>query len=394
MSLFSSKWTLPEWKTPEWKTDNLRLGGGGNNRETGAQSLEAQPSVDRSTTSLQSQQQQLPAKRRPAADNDNNKENNNNSAGSSSPADDDTPQFKKQKNDATLQRSNSNNNSNNNKPSFSNDDERNNDDMDCDDDTAKSTAATTNGDGSSNNNTTDENQSSNLGSNVSNGDAGLSNDVSSSSIISSIVDGIKDKIVVNALAEGGDSEESTNNDLGEEVIFGDGGRGNDVSLLLWYASLFAIVYTISFAYTHLFPSLPLCLLYLQDDVAAELNEIGVHEFVKSLAETENQEDDDVEEEDDDDMNYESDSNQNLYQPSLPTNSQKGFERALEAAELESSDEEEEEREDDVSVCVGMHFSFDMGIVSFANRSISIIHHSIRTSYVTERRGVECRRTTT
>ena len=391
MSLFT-KW--PQWRTPEWTTNNLRLGGG-NNRETGAQSFEAQPSVDRSTTSLQSQQQQqLPAKRRPAANNDSNKENNNNSA-DSSPADDDTPpQFKKQKNDATLQLQRSNNN-NNNKPSFSNDDERNDDDMDCDDDTAKSAAAaTTNGDGSSNNNTTDENQSSNLGSNVSNGDAGLSNDVSSSSIISSIVDGIKDKIVVNALAEGGDSEESTNNDLGEEVIFGDGGRGNDVSLLLWYASLFAIVYTISFAYTHLFPSLPLCLLYLQDDVAAELNEIGVHEFVKSLAETENQEDDDVEEEDDDDMNYESDSNQNLYQPSLPTNSQKGFERALEAAELESSDEEEEEREDDVSVCVGMHFSFDMGIVSFANRSISIIHHSIRTSYVTERRGVECRRRTT
>ena len=160
---------------------------------------------------------------------------------------------------------------------------------------------------------------------------------------------------------------------------------------------FAIVYTISFAYIHLFPSLPLCLLYLQDGAVADLNVIGVHEFVKSLAETKNEEDGmDI------DMNYESDSentlstSQNLYRPSLPTNSQKGFERALEAlaAEPEPDTEEEEEEEDDVSVYVGMHFSFDMGIVSFANRSISFIYHSIRTSYVTERREVECRRRTT
>ena len=154
---------------------------------------------------------------------------------------------------------------------------------------------------------------------------------------------------------------------------------------------FAIVYTISFAYIHLFPSLPLCLLYLQDGAAADLNEIGPFGFVKSLAETENEEDGmDI------DMNYESDSentlstSQNLYRPSLPTNSQKGFERALEAVAAEPESDEEEE-EEDVSVCVGigMHFSFDMGIVSFANRSISFIYHSIRTIYVTERRGVEC-----
>ena len=113
-----------------------------------------------------------------------------------------------------------------------------------------------------------------------------------------------------------------------------------------------------------------------------MNEIGPFGFVKSLAETENEEDGmDI------DMNYESDSentlstSQNLYRPSLPTNSQKGFERALEAVAAEpESDYDEEEEEDDVS---GMHFSFDMGIVSFANRSISFIYHSIRTSYVTE-----------
>jgi len=115
-----------------------------------------------------------------------------------------------------------------------------------------------------------------------------------------------------------------------------------------------------------------------------LNEFG---FAKHLAETENEEDDDY----CDTLNYESDSNQNLYRPSLP--SQKGFERALEAAELESSDDEEEE-EDDVSVCVGMHFSFDIDIVLFVNRSISFIYHSIRTDYVTEWRGVECCRRTT
>jgi len=95
------------------------------------------------------------------------------------------------------------------------------------------------------------------------------------------------------------------------------------------------------------------------------------------------------------MNYESDSDQSRRRTSM----QKGFERGLNALAAKpepdyEEEEGEEEEDDDVSVCVGMHFSFDMGIVSFANRSISFIYHSIRTSYVTERRGVECRRRTT
>jgi len=118
-----------------------------------------------------------------------------------------------------------------------------------------------------------------------------------------------------------------------------------------------------------------------------LNEIGVHEFVKSLAETENEEDDDY----CDTLNYESDldnTNQNLP-------SQMGFKRALEAAAAKPEpDIDEEEEEDDVSVYIGMHFAFAMGIVSFAYRFISFIYHSIHTDYVTERRGVECCRRTT
>ena len=103
-----------------------------------------------------------------------------------------------------------------------------------------------------------------------------------------------------------------------------------------------------------------------------------------------------------DMDYLSDSDQYIsieesrYRTSivLPTNSQIGFEIALAAVAAEPDSDTDEEKEDDVSVYVGMHFSIDMSIVSFANRSISFIYHSIRTSYVTERRGVECRRRTT
>jgi len=108
-----------------------------------------------------------------------------------------------------------------------------------------------------------------------------------------------------------------------------------------------------------------------------------------LAETENEEDGmDI------DMNY-AENALSIDQSRHRTSMQKGFERGLNAlAAKPEPDYEEEEEDDDVSVCVGMHFSFDMGIVSFANRSISFIYHSIRTSYVTERRGVECRRRTT
>ena len=109
-----------------------------------------------------------------------------------------------------------------------------------------------------------------------------------------------------------------------------------------------------------------------------MNEFG---FAKRLAETENEETENVEDDDYcDTLNYESDldnTNQNLP-------SQMGFKRALEAAAAEPEPDTDEEEEDDVSMCIGMHFSFDIDIVSFAYRFISFIYHLIRADYAKER----------